>query len=156
MCRASFAKLPMVATRGLCPLAAKRSTANGACRHRCVRHKRGSTSGCASKTRLLVDHGADENLQNMTELQTKRPQLVTSDDWKTLIARLRLAMQNTNQKSIQQVCAKHKQMIMASAIRASHRTPMMARPECSSETIAAGTDERSKPKLMAISWAVIH
>ena len=64
-------------------------------------------------------------------LQTKQPQLLTGDEWQTLLVRLRLAMQSSNEKDITRVCEKRKDFVLAAAIHTGHRAPVVARPELS-------------------------
>ena len=69
-----------------------------------------------------------QSARSCVALQTKHPQLLNEDEWKTLRTRLLVAMQSTSRRTIRWACKKHKDFVLAAAVHKGHMEPRIARP----------------------------
>ena len=82
-----------------------------------------------------------------TELQSAHSELATDSEWKTLLAALKLAMQNTRARSIHRMLQMKTNIGKAANIQLSYREPLMFRERA---------EQQSEPKKLNKAPAVIH
>ena len=76
-----------------------------------------------------------QTVRRCIALKAKHPQLLSQDEWKTLLVRLQMVLQSTTRRNIYKAFQKHKDLIRAAAVHKGHREPTIASPDCSLEGV---------------------